>query len=182
MTKPLAFILGAMLAAPAFAADYGVGANSTLGFRADFQGEKFDGRFQRFEATIAYDANDLAASKFDVEIDLASAVTGDSDRDEALPGRDFFHVAKFPKARYTTTGFRRDGGSVIADGTLSLKGASKPVSLVVKFTPSGSGATLEVTTTLKRLDYDVGGGEYADTSTIGNEVAVTGRLELAVKP
>ncbi len=181
MNKSLILALVAMLAAPAFAVDYSVGANSTLGFRADFQGEKFDGRFQRFDATIRYDADDLANSKFDVGIDLASAVTGDSDRDESLPGKDFFHVAKFPKAHYTTTGFRRNGDTVIADGTLDLKGTSKPVSLVVKFAASGDTATLEVTTTLKRLDFDVGSGDYADTSTIGNDVAVTGRLELTAK-
>ena len=70
---------------------------------------------------------------------------------------------------------------MIADGTLTLKGIRKPVSLRVTFTPAAGGAVLEVATTLKRLDFDVGSGEYADTSTIGNEVAVNGRLELTAK-
>ncbi|MBN8482080.1 MAG: YceI family protein [Xanthomonadales bacterium] len=179
--RMLALVLAITVALPAAAADYRVGAGSTLGFLADFQGEKFSGQFKTFEATIRYDPADLASSKFDVEVDLASVVTGDSDRDDALPGADFFDVARTPKARYTTTGFRKDGDKVIADGTLTLKGKSKPVSLAVRF-HSGSDATfLDVTTTLKRLDFDVGAGEYADTSTIGNEVAVNGHLVLVAK-
>ncbi len=181
MIRLLALVLGAGLAVPAFATEYRVAAGSTLGFLADFQGEKFSGQFKAFEATIRYDPADLAGSAFDVSVDLASVSTGDSDRDDALPGADFFDVAKAPKARYVTTGFRKDGDRVIADGTLTLKGTSKPVSLVVRF-HSGSDATfLDVTTTLKRLDFNVGSGEYADTSTIGNDVAVNGHLVLVAK-
>lgn len=181
MMRTLALVLAATLALPALAADYRVGAGSTLGFLADFQGEKFSGQFKTFEAAIRYEPADLAGSKFDVEVDLASVVTGDSDRDEALPGTEFFDVAKSPKARYSTTGFRKDGDRVIADGTLTLKGTSKPVSLVVRFRTAGSDTFLDVTTTLKRLDFNVGSGEYADTSTIGNEVAVNGHLVLVAK-
>lgn len=181
MIRLLALVLGACLALPASATDYRVAAGSTLGFLADFQGEKFSGQFKTFDATIRYDPTDLAGSMFDVNVDLASVVTGDSDRDDALPGAEFFDVAKTPRARYTTTGFRKDGDKVIADGTLTLKGTSKPVSLVVRF-HAGSGDTiLDVTTTLKRLDFNVGSGEYADTSTIGNEVAVNGHLVLVAK-
>ena len=181
MTRTLALFLAAALASPTHAADYRVAAGSTLGFQADFQGEKFTGQFKAFEATIRYDPADLASSVFDVSVDLASVSTGDGDRDDALPGADFFDVAKAPKARYVTTGFRKDGDKVVADGTLTLKGTSKPVSLVVRF-HSGSDATfLDVTTTLQRLDFNVGSGEYADTSTIGNAVDVNGHLVLVAK-
>ena len=107
--------------------------------------------------------------------------TGDSDRDSALPGSDFFDVAKFPKAHFVTTGFRQVGGKVIADGTLTLHGISKPVSLDVTFKPQGSGATLDVAGTVKRLDFGVGTGDYADTSVIGADVKVTAHLQLAAK-
>ncbi|NAV96712.1 YceI family protein, partial [Salmonella sp. hn-h2] len=86
--------------------------------------------------------------------------TGDSDRDSALPGPDFFDVAKFPTAHFVTTGFRDVGGKVIADGQLTLRGVTKPVSLTVDFKPQGSGATLDVSGNLKRLDFNVGGGQY----------------------
>jgi polyisoprenoid-binding protein YceI len=180
--KRLALLLALALPGAAMAADYTVQpASSTLGFSNTFQGESFNGQFGQWTAAISYDPAHLAASKFDVEVTLASVKTGDSDRDGALPGPDFFDVAKFPKAHFVTTGFRRSGGKVIADGTLTLRGVSKPVSLEVAFKPQGSGATLDVAGTLQRLDFGVGTGDYADTSVIGGEVKVTAHLQLAAK-
>lgn len=181
--KTLATLLLALaLPALASAADYTVQpAASTLGFSGSFQGETFDGQFGQWTAAIRYDAADLANSKFEVEVTLANVKTGDSDRDSALPGSDFFDTAKFPKAHYVTTGFRQDGAKVIADGNLTLRGVTKPVSLEVTFKPQGNSATLDVTGTLKRLDFGVGGGDYADTSVIGAEVKITAHLQLSPK-
>jgi polyisoprenoid-binding protein YceI len=166
----------------ASAADYAVQpAGSKLGFSGSFQGQSFDGTFGQFTAAISYDAAKLAASKFDVEVDLASVKTGDKDRDSALPGSDFFNTAKFPKAHFVTSGFRQNGAQVIADGNLTLRGVTKPVSLNVTFKPQGAGATLDVTGSVKRLDFGVGGGDYADTSVIANEVKINAHLVLAPK-
>jgi polyisoprenoid-binding protein YceI len=178
MKKSLLALAFSTAASVVFAADYQVASTSTLGFSTDFQGESFDGSFKKFDATIRYDAENLADSKFDVKIDLASVETGDDDRDGALPDSDFFHIAKFPQAQFVTTGFRHSGSDVIADGTLSLKGISKPVSLTVKFTDKGDTATLDVATSIKRLDFNVGEGQYADTSTIGDEVKIKAHLDL----
>lgn len=181
MPRP-AMLLTLALALPfaASAADYTVQpAASTLGFSDTFQGETFNGHFGRWTAAISYDAANLAGSKFDVDVDLASAKTGDNDRDGALPGEDFFDVAKFPKAHFVTTGFRQNGAQVIADGKLTLRGVTRPVSLQVTFKPQGSGATLDVAGSVKRLDFGVGGGDYADTSVIGADVKITAHLQLA---
>jgi polyisoprenoid-binding protein YceI len=70
---------------------------------------------------------------------------------------------------------------VIADGNLTLRGVTKPVSLAVTFKPQGSGATLDVSGTVRRLDFGVGGGEYADTSVIGADVKIDAHLQLAAR-
>ncbi|WP_425493861.1 YceI family protein [Dyella silvatica] len=166
----------------ASAADYNVqAASSKLGFSGNFQGTGFDGGFEKWTAAISYDPAKLAASKFDVEVDLASVKTGDHDRDNALPGTDFFNIAKFPKAHFVSTGFHQNGAQVIADGNLTLRGVTKPVSLNVTFKPQGTGATLDVATTVKRLDFGVGGGDYSDTSVIGADIKVTAHLVLSAK-
>jgi polyisoprenoid-binding protein YceI len=175
-------LITTLFAGPAMAADYRVESGSTLGFSGTFQGEEFSGSFGRFDAKISYDASKLDSPSFDVDIDLSSAVTGDQDRDSALPGSDFFNIAKFPSAHFVADRFYKSGDAVIASGTLTLKGVSKPVDLTVKFAPKGAGATLDVSTRVKRLDFDVGGGEYADTSTIANEVDIKAHLELGPKP
>lgn len=180
LLAPLALALALPLAAQA--ADYSVQpASSKLGFSGTFQGAKFDGVFNKWNAAISYDAAHLAASKFDVTVDLSSVKTGDSDRDGALPGADFFNVAKFPQAHFVTTGFRQNGSQVIADGNLTLRGVTKPVSLNVTFKPAGAGATLDVSGSVKRLDFGVGGGDYADTSVIGAEVKINAHLTLTAK-
>jgi polyisoprenoid-binding protein YceI len=176
-------LLGALaLPALAGATDYRMQpAGSTLVFSGSFQGAGFTGHFDKFDAAISYDPAHLASSKFDVTVDLASAKTGDADRDGALPGSDFFDVAKFPKAHFVTTAIHQDGGKVIADGNLTLHGVTKPVSLTVNFVPTTAGATLDVAGSVKRLDFGVGGGDYADTSVIANEVKVTAHLQLVAK-
>ena len=169
------------LCGPALAADYQVEKGSTLTFGGAFQGEKFNGSFARFEAQIRYDPSNLEASKFDVSVDLASVNTGDKDRDDTLPGSEFFNITKFPSAHFVTRQFKRSGDQVIAEGTLTLKGIDKPVDLQVMFVPKEGGATLDVSTTVKRLDFEVGSGEYADTSTIANDVEIKAHLELGAK-
>ena len=166
----------------ATAADYTVQpSTSRLGFSAVFQGESFDGHFNQWTAAIRYDPADLAASRFDVNVTLASVKTDDSDRDSALPGKAFFDVAQFPEAHFVTTGFRRKGNQVIADGKLTLRGVTQPVSLKVTFKPQAGSAALDVAGAVKRLDFDVGSGEYADTSVIGAEVKIVAHLQLVAK-
>lgn len=181
MTIHRRFIVATLALALPFAASaahYAVQPASTLGFTGTFQGANFDGTFGKFTAAISYDEANLATSKFDVDVDLASAKTGDADRDGALPGGQFFDTAKFPKAHFVTTGFVKSASGVVANGTLTLHGVTKPVVLQVTFKPAAGGGTLDVATTINRLDFGVGSGDYADTSTIGNPVKINAHLLL----
>ena len=182
MKRSVLLLLALALPCAAAAADYAVQpASSTLGFSGTFQGAAFHGQFARWTAAISYDPAHLAASKFDVTVSPASVRTGDKDQENALPGADFFDVAKFPTAHFVTTGFRQNGTQVVADGQLTLRGVTRPLSLTVNFKPLGSGGTLDVSGTLKRLDFGVGGGDYADTSVIGADVKVDAHLSLVAK-
>lgn len=170
-----------LLPLSAFARDWQVdAAKSTLGFKGSYQGEGFDGRFKKFDATIAYDAKDLSKSKFDVTVDLASADTGNGDRDDSLHGEDFFDVEKTPKAHFVTESFAQGAdGSVEAKGKLTIRDKTQPVTLKVKFAENGDSATLDVDTVLKRADYGLGAS--SDWSDVGAEVPVHGHLALTAK-
>jgi polyisoprenoid-binding protein YceI len=52
---------------------------------------------------------------------------------------------------------------------------SKPVTLTFTWTP-GAQPVLSGKATVKRLDFGVGGGDWADTSNIPNEVAVSTKV------
>jgi polyisoprenoid-binding protein YceI len=171
--------LGLALSAAASAADWRALPGSTLGFRSTMQGEPFDGRFARFTPTIRFDPAQLAGARFDVAIDLASVGTNNSERDEGLKSMEFFNVKKQPQARYVATRFRALGqGRFVADGVLTLNGASRPVPLAFTWT-GGAKPVLAGSAVVKRLDFSVGTGEWADTELLPNDVRVTTRLLLA---
>lgn len=158
-------------------------ARSTLGFAGVADGEAFTGRFGRFDAEIVFDPAALDAARFDVRIALASADTANPERDATLKGAEFFNVAAAPEARYTATRFRAlDDGRFAADGTLTLNGATQPVTLTFRWTPDGDGAVLDGSATLDRLAFNVGGGDWADDGTIRHAVDVTTTLHLGPAP
>ena len=180
LTPFVALTLSALFAAAAHAAAWRVLPGSTLGFAGSFQGAGFSGQFKRYTATIAWDPAQPAACHFDVRVDLASADTGNSQRDELLPGADFFDVAKFPQAHFVASGCKAvAGGALTTTGTLSLRGISRPVALTLHFAPQGKDVVLTVNASLDRLAFGVGGGQWADPSTIGRAVTVNARLLLA---
>jgi polyisoprenoid-binding protein YceI len=184
--KANAMVLAALLAASAVdaavAAEWRVLPGSSLGFSASFEGEAFEGRFAKFSPRIVFDPRQLSGARFDVGIELASADTKNDERDEALRGNGFFNSRKTPQARYLATRFRALGGNrYVAEGTLTLNGISKPVALQFSWTP-GAQTVLAGSATVKRLDFDVGTGEWSDTSELPNEVRVNTRLLLAAAP
>lgn len=174
----LALALLLCLAGAAQAKDYSVDPSSTLGFSGNYQGEKFSGKFPRFSAKISLDKADLAAARLEVDIDVTSITTGNADYDSELKGSKFFDFAKFPKAHFVSTAVKESGGALTADGNLTIRDKTRPVQLKLDFKPAGDGGTLDVQATLKRLDFDVGTDDYADTSTIGADVTVTSHLVL----
>jgi len=155
-------------------------AKSTLTFKGTYQNGPFEGKFGKFDATIEFDEADLSKDRFDVKIDMASADTQSSERNDTLRTPDFFDTAKYPQAHFITQSFGKgaDGG-LEAKGSLTIRDKSKPVTLKVKFVSSGDKATLDVDSTLNRLDFGLGvGSDWAD---IGKEIAVHGHLELSGK-
>ena len=171
--------LVAMLAAtPALAADYTQAPGSSLVFASRYDGELFTGKFPEFTTKLSFDPARLADSKLDVVIPLLGANTGNTDRDSTLASADYYNVGKFAQARYTASKFRALGGNqYAADGTLSLRGVSKPVTLTFTWTP-GAQPVLNGKATVKRLEFGVGGGDWADTKTIPNEVAISTKVVL----
>jgi len=174
-------LLLALICPPAIARDWQVdAARSSLTFKGTYQDGAFAGKFAKFDATIAFDETDLSKAKFDVKVNVASAQTESTERDDTLKTPDFFYVTKFPQAHFITESFGKgsDGG-LEAKGTLTIRDVSKPVTLKVKFVGNGDSAALDVDTTLNRLDFALGAG--SDWADIGKDVPVHGHLALAGK-
>jgi len=179
LTTPaaVAAALAAMLATTtANAAEYVQTRGSALSFASQYDGMVFTGRFPEFQTRLNFDPDDLGNARLDVTIPLASTVTGNHDRDSTLKTADFFNIARFAEARYTATSFRALGeGSYAADGTLSIKGIEKPVTLTFTWEP-GTPAILTGSARVQRLDFDVGIGDWRDTGTIPDAVDIATKV------
>jgi len=179
-----AFVLAALFyfTTPAAAAEAThwsmIHEKSSITFRPKQMGTEFKGTFGVFSAAIAFDPDNLAGSKASIDVQLGTAHTGAPDRDQNLKGKDWFDVAQFPDAKFETKSFQKTGADTyVAEGTLTIKNISLPVTLPFKFAvvqdgKGGETATVDGTVTLDRSKFQIGTGQWVDTSIIANEVPV----------
>jgi polyisoprenoid-binding protein YceI len=152
---------------------------STLTFIGKQAGADFEGSFQSFTADIKFDPKDPGSSRFDVQIETASVNTRDKERDETLKSADLFNVQKWPAARYVADKFTdKGGGKYSAAGKLTLRDVTRDVPIEFTFEQRDSGAWLKGSSTLKRLDFGVGQGDWKDTETVANDVRIRFALKL----
>jgi polyisoprenoid-binding protein YceI len=103
-------------------------------FEADHFGglSTWRGKFTRTSGTIVYD-KEAGSGTLDVTIDPASIDTGHEKlNDHVRTGPDMLDVKKYPTAQYTGKLAKFvNGAPTEVDGTLTLRGVSKPVTLKI---------------------------------------------------
>jgi polyisoprenoid-binding protein YceI len=171
---PLLFIAGAACAQGVLV------DKSEIRFVGKQLGVNVEGRFRAFKPNVVFLANDLAKSKADIDVDLASIDLASEDSEKEIKDKLWFDTSRFPVARFASASIRSVGPDKYeVTGTLSLKGASQPVTMPFTIKKDAAGNTVaEGSFTLKRLDFKVGEGAWADTGTVANEVAVRVRMVL----
>lgn len=149
-------------------------AKSKLAFTVIWSQEPLHGTFRRWNADIDFDPADLAHSRIAAVIETGSLATDYQDGDDGIKGAVGFAVDRFPTARFETTAIRRGPGETyIAEGKLTIRGISKPVTLPFKFTLSGTRAHATGQTKVIRTDFGVGQGEWAAPEPVAHDVTVT---------
>ena len=155
--------------------------------RIDFVGAKVtrdhDGSFKNFDGSIAYVQGKPERIHF--TIDLDSIVTDDEKLTGHLKTADFFDVAKYPQARFTSTSLTEapagtaDGATHLLKGTLEMHGVQKEVTVPVKAeqTPEGVRATSQFT--INRHDWGISYKGMAD-DLIKDNVLI--KLDMAFPP
>jgi polyisoprenoid-binding protein YceI len=158
-------------------------SGSLLRFTFEQAGASNTGRFDKFTADVTFAQDNLAASKIDVSIDVASINTADKERDDTLKSADLFDPAKFPKARFVSSKISATGpGRYEAQGKLTIRNVTKDIKLPITFqTRQEGGKQMGYLTgryTLKRLEYGVGQGDWKSTEWVKDDVLVTFSLKL----
>ena len=148
-------------------------SQGSLTFTFDQAGAASKGTFKQFSTDLVYDEKSPSAGSLSVKVQIASIDTQDQERNDMLVGADLFDAKKFPTAQYVASSFARTAsGSLEAVGKLTLRGVTKDLRLPLKIVPTADGLELSGTTSIKRLDYGVGQGDWQSTEGVADEVKI----------
>jgi polyisoprenoid-binding protein YceI len=177
--KPLFIPLAAaILAGPALAQQV-IPAQSEISFVSRQMGVPVEGKFKQWTAQISFDPRQAAAGKVGFSIQTGSASFGAPETDAELPKASWFNAARFPTASFASSSIQAlGGGRFDVRGTLSIKGSSQAVVVPVQVTQAGGTSTASGSFTIQRLAFQIGEGEWADTSMVANDVTVKFKLAL----
>jgi polyisoprenoid-binding protein YceI len=178
--KLATFTLLAVLAAPAaYAVEYTtvLPKQSSIGFEFRQMGVPVKGGFKRFTTQMAFDPAKPEAARASIEIDLASIDAGSPEADDESAGKLWFNRSLYPKATFVSREVRALGNNRFElRGTLTLKGKSRDMVIPVSYAPGKHASTFDGSFVLKRLDFGIGEGMWADVATVANEVQVKFRI------
>jgi len=132
-----------------------------------------ESKFKKFAAQIDYDAAKPDTSKATVDIDISSFDLGDPEYNQEVLKKEWFNAAQFPRASFISTGMKAGAaGTLNVSGKLTIKGKTTDVSFPLSVKKDGTSTVFEGTLPIKRLMFNIGEGEWKDTSTVADEVII----------
>jgi polyisoprenoid-binding protein YceI len=144
------------------------------------------GSFTDFSGEVVI-ADDPFASRARAQIATASVDTRETDRDVHVRSADFLDVERYPAMSFATTrvspaktGRRARQPRYNLDGTLTVKGVTRPVQLLTEFHGvrvdqfGGTRAGFTATTAINRFDFGVNWNMplQGDRLLLGDEVVI----------
>ena len=115
------------------------GAHASIKFRVQHLGYSWlYGRFNEFSGNFSYDEKQPEKASVEVTIKTSSVDSNHAERDKHLRSDDFLNVAKYPEAKFVSTGYSQDkDGNGVLKGNLTLNGVTKPLEIDVEFIGAG---------------------------------------------
>ncbi len=153
-------------------------ADSALTITAVQMADPFNAQFEKFTTEICFDPEDLDNSYISANVDVTSFNSGAADRDASVQTKEWFYSKVFPTASFVSEEIHRLAeGQYEVRGMLKIKNVSAPVSLPfsleIEQYEGGMRAYAAGKMVLPRLLFDLGTGDWADTSIIVNDVTLS---------
>ena len=169
--------------APAFALATVDTANSTVIATSKQMNVPVDGKFKKFTAQLDFDPAKPAVGSANLTIDTSSYDLGDESYNQQVRGKDWFDTAQFPNATFVSSAIASADGAnrFKVTGKLTIKGKSQNVVVPVTVTQQGASQTFDGLLPIKRTQYDIGTGEWKDTSVVADEVVIKFHIVAARK-
>lgn len=140
-----------------------------------------EAKFKKFNAQIHYDSARPEASKANIEIQVNSFDLGDPEYNKEVLKKDWFNVAQFPKATFVLSTIKSAAaGKLNVNGKLTIKGKSRDVAFPLSVKTEANQQIFEGALPIKRLDFNIGEGDWKDTSMVADEVVI--KFHLVVTP
>jgi len=132
--------------------------------------EDVTGTFRDFAGVVRYDPANPADSSVEWSVKVGSVKTDASNRDRSLQSVEYFDAARHPEMTFRSERVRPlDNGRLQVDGPITIKGRTRPLSIVVEPADGGFETHFEV----NRHDFDIVGG-----SVMGRLIGRTVRVRL----
>jgi polyisoprenoid-binding protein YceI len=139
-----------------------------------------ESNFKRFNALIDYDAAHPEKASARVDIDTASFDMGQADYNKEIAKKEWFNSAQFPKASFVSSSIKPAGaGKLTVTGKLTIKGKTVDVSFPMSVKLDAGKQVFEGQLPIKRLAFNIGEGEWQDTSMVADEVVIKFRVAAA---
>lgn len=134
-------------------------------------GSAIEGRFDHWNAAIAFTDDSAQERNGAVRVEVAIASLSLGSVSQQAMGADFFDAASHPSAVFEADILRREEGFT-AEGTLAIKDHAIPVSLPFTLDIQGDTATMAGTLDLDRRDFAIG-ASITDEGTLGFGVTIS---------
>lgn len=141
-----------------------------------------DGKFTKFTAQISFDPAKPTAGNAQFTIDVASYDLGDKEYNTQVAGPDWFDAKRYPSATFVSSAIAAVGGNkYTVSGKLTIKGKTQNVAIPVTVTQQAGTQVFDGALPIKRLQFDIGTGEWKDTSVVADEVTIKFHIVAAKK-
>jgi len=152
--------------------------NSKIEFVASKVTRSHQGAFKQFSGSIGLAADSVANSSVTIDIETASVVVDDPDLTAHLKTPDFFDVAKFPRAKFTSTKIEGAGGdNYTVTGNFELHGVTKSISFPATVKVAADAVAVNAEFAINRKDFAIVYAGKAD-DLIRDQVVI--KLDLRV--
>ena len=144
----------------------------------------FRGRFEEYDATL--EVGEDGTPRLSGTVDVGSIEVKDDNLAAHLQAPDFFDSERHPELRFESDSIRIDGGDVVVDGRLTIKGETRPVeargSIVGPLEDLGGNTKLglELTAIVDRTEFGLNWNAPLPRGgmALGNDVTLSIDLEL----
>ncbi len=172
------FLPGGVLSAEDVSRWQVISEKSSIAWTANYAGKPVAGDFPAFSSDIIFDPAHLDKSSVTVNIETGKVKSSDKDAQENLSGGEWFASAKYPAAVFRSEHFKHiSGDNYEAEGTLAIRDKTQKITLPFTVRISDHTAVMNGGTTIKRVDFGVGQGDWAKTDVVADEVKVAIHIE-----